>query len=91
MTWERNAIREYSNVLLWAHYNAFEFCKKNSIIPYVAIKVHKNNETKESTFQCHFHLPSEKNNKTKGEQSASNICISTQAPFETITTVYKRK
>ena len=25
--------------------------------PDVAIKVHKNNETKESTFQCHFHLP----------------------------------
>lgn len=35
-----------------------EFCtKKNSIIPDVAIKVHKKNETKESKFQCHFHLP----------------------------------
>ena len=67
------------------------FVKKNSIIPDVAIKVHKKNETKESKFQCHFHLPGQKNNKTKGEQSASKICISTQAPFETITTVYKRK
>lgn len=57
MTWERNAIQKYNNVVLWAHYNAFEFCKKKTIIPDVAIKVHKKNETKKSKFQCHFHLP----------------------------------
>ena len=53
------------------------FTKKKSIIPDVPIKVHKKNETKDSKFQCHFHLPGSKNNNTKGEQSASKICIST--------------
>lgn len=42
-------------VLIIMHLN-FEK-KKNSIIPDVPIKVNKKNETKESKFQCHFHLP----------------------------------
>ena len=33
------------------------FVQKKLYHPDVAIKVRKKNETKESKFQCHFHLP----------------------------------